>query len=149
VGYTDREEMLRLVKTNNPQLACLKHFELSHPRAESMIQLDGVGNHPNAWFAASMAYHKAQREKDGGGNKDKDKKAEGASQPVRSRARAFAALVGGRGLEGRSRCLLFVFVGLDPQTEAGCWQGAGGESQAETAESAMEVDQDTAMEEAC
>ena len=55
---TDRDEMLRLSKGQHYQLACAKHFEVTHKGSEQIISLDGVGNHPNAWFAASMAYYK-------------------------------------------------------------------------------------------
>lgn len=58
VTVGDRDEMLRLARGQHYQLACAKHFEVSHKGAESLISLDGVGNHPNAWFAASMAYYK-------------------------------------------------------------------------------------------
>lgn len=63
----DRGEMLRLKKSNNFQLACLKHFEVAHPSAMSVpgIEMDNVGNHPNAWFSASMSYHSI---KSGGAN---------------------------------------------------------------------------------
>jgi DNA primase large subunit len=55
----DRGEILRLKRGNNHQLACLKHFEVMHPNALSVpnIDLDNVGNHPNAWFSASVSYH--------------------------------------------------------------------------------------------
>eukprot|EP00970_Alexandrium_tamarense_P018819 scaffold13501_cov303-Alexandrium_tamarense.AAC.1 len=54
-------------KEGNFQLACTKHFEVMHPAATSVegINLDGVGNHPNAWFSASVQYHNA---KNGGGS---------------------------------------------------------------------------------
>lgn len=54
----DRGEILRLKRSNNMQLACLKHFEITHAGAalRSDVDLDNVGNHPNAWFAASVAY---------------------------------------------------------------------------------------------
>lgn len=55
----ERGEILRLKKSNNHQLACLRHFEVTHPNAKSKpdVELDNVGNHPNAWFSASVSYH--------------------------------------------------------------------------------------------
>ena len=55
----ERGDILRLKRTNNYQLACLKHFEIMHPGALSVpnVEMDNVGNHPNAWFSASVSYH--------------------------------------------------------------------------------------------
>lgn len=47
-------------------MACLKHFEITHPGAEAIINMEGVGNHPNAWFAASMAYWREKNSKEKG-----------------------------------------------------------------------------------
>mmetsp|Transcript_14158 Transcript_14158/g.21751 ORF Transcript_14158/g.21751 Transcript_14158/m.21751 type:complete len:499 (-) Transcript_14158:21-1517(-) len=54
----DKEAIMQHKKTKNYNLACVKHFEATHPGALSVpgIQLDGVGNHPNAWFQASTSY---------------------------------------------------------------------------------------------
>ena len=39
------------------QVGCQKHFELTHPDAYGRgVTTDGVGNHPNAWIAASLEY---------------------------------------------------------------------------------------------
>jgi len=40
-------------------LACVKHFEAVHPGYKEVegIQLDEVGNHPNAWFQGSRSYY--------------------------------------------------------------------------------------------
>jgi DNA primase large subunit len=55
----ERGEILRLKQGHNYQLACLRHFEVMHPKATSVkdLDLDNVGNHPNAWFGASVNYH--------------------------------------------------------------------------------------------
>jgi hypothetical protein len=39
----------------------MEHFKVVHPAAASTsnTSVDNVGNHPNAWFHASVAYHKA------------------------------------------------------------------------------------------
>lgn len=77
VGVNDRDEMLRLSRGQHYQLACAKHFEVSHKGAESLISMDGVGNHPNAFFAASMAYYKEL-------NKDKTAPAGGVKRETSS-----------------------------------------------------------------
>lgn len=56
---SDRNEILRLKQTQQYQLACQKHFLFQHPQANasgSGINLENVGNHPNAWFRASLDY---------------------------------------------------------------------------------------------
>jgi hypothetical protein len=41
-----------LMKSGHFQVACRRHFELTHPGANS----GAVGEHPNAWFEASNSY---------------------------------------------------------------------------------------------
>lgn len=57
----DRTAIVTLKKQNQFQLACLKHFDVVHKNAKSTegVSLDNVGNHPNAWFRASVAYKEA------------------------------------------------------------------------------------------
>lgn len=59
MSLADKQQILSLKKNRNYQLACVKHFEVLHPNAASAggVPLDNVGNHPNAWFAASVAYN--------------------------------------------------------------------------------------------
>ena len=97
VGGVEREEMLKLSKGQHYQLACAKHFEVSHKGAESVISLDGVGNHPNAFFAASMAYYK-EKNGGGGGGKEGGKGGESQSSSAGSQASGFSA--GGQGEGG-------------------------------------------------
>ncbi len=57
----DRKAILDLKQSNQYQFACVKHFQVQHPKAESMSPelsqlVDKVGNHPNAWFRASVEY---------------------------------------------------------------------------------------------
>jgi len=53
-----RDGVLKEVRKGAFQVACQRHFEATHPEAYSKgINVDGVGNHPNAWIAASMDYH--------------------------------------------------------------------------------------------
>lgn len=57
----DRASIINLKKSGQFQLACQKHFEVTHPNASSLdISLDNVGNHPNAWFRASVSYHESK-----------------------------------------------------------------------------------------
>ena len=49
-------EILDLKKQKQHQLACVKHFQVTHPNATTDVT--NVGTHPNAWFAASINYHK-------------------------------------------------------------------------------------------
>lgn len=59
---SDRDAIMSLKKDGNFQLACAKQFEVSHPGVRSLegVKLDGVGNHPNAWFKSSISYHNAK-----------------------------------------------------------------------------------------
>lgn len=60
---TDRAAIVSLKKSNQFQLACQKHFEVTHPKAVTMdVPLDNVGNHPNAWFRASVAYQEQTKD---------------------------------------------------------------------------------------
>jgi len=55
----DRAEILNLKQGRHFNLACQKHFDVMHPNAKSVkaIDLTGVGDHPNAWYRASVAYN--------------------------------------------------------------------------------------------
>jgi DNA primase large subunit len=59
----DRSEIMNLKKNKHYNLACQKHFEVMHPNATSVkdVNLSGVGEHPNAWYAASVAYRMAKK----------------------------------------------------------------------------------------
>ncbi|KAL3784419.1 hypothetical protein HJC23_001303 [Cyclotella cryptica] len=61
-SVAEREAILKLKRDGNAQLACAKHFEVVHPGASGVesVSLDGVGNHPNAWFTASRKYYEAK-----------------------------------------------------------------------------------------
>lgn len=55
----ERKDLVNTAKElNSPQVACQKHFFIQHPEAKnnSNMNLDNVGNHPNAWFRASLEY---------------------------------------------------------------------------------------------
>ena len=57
-------------RDGNFQLACARHFEAAHPGASSLggaVNLDGVGNHPDAWFSSSVSYRNTKSGKAGGG----------------------------------------------------------------------------------
>lgn len=67
----DRAAIMNLKKSSQFQLACQKQFEVQHPKAATMdVPLENVGNHPNAWFRASVAYHDKLNE--GGGDMKTD-----------------------------------------------------------------------------
>jgi hypothetical protein len=54
-------DVVMLAKSGNYQLACQKHFDITHPGHSAMAEVqgsDGVANHPNQWFQASVRYHK-------------------------------------------------------------------------------------------
>ena len=61
-GVAERESIMKLKREGNPNLACTRHFEIMHPNAGSVdgVSLEGVGNHPNAWFSASKKYYEAK-----------------------------------------------------------------------------------------
>lgn len=66
----DVHDIVKLAKSSNYQLACQKHFDVTHP---GHLEMDlGVGeggavsNHPNMWYQTSVKYHRA---KSGGGQK--------------------------------------------------------------------------------
>ena len=62
----DRNEIMKLKQSHQYQLACVKQFEIQHQKYSSSSSssnaiidtsmLDNVGNHPNAWFRASIYY---------------------------------------------------------------------------------------------
>ena len=52
---SDIDAICDSMASKNFGIACRRHFEASHPGAES----DGVGNHPNAWYEASVAHKMA------------------------------------------------------------------------------------------
>lgn len=45
-------------------MACLKHFEVTHPDHNKMpeFRVDGIADHPNQWFRASITYHKLKQQ---------------------------------------------------------------------------------------
>ena len=56
---SDRADIINEKKKGNFTVACQKHFTAVHPQSSgSGVDLSGVGNHPNAWYAASVAYNK-------------------------------------------------------------------------------------------
>ncbi len=57
-----RQDIMKLKLSNQFQLACMKQFEIQHPKFQDPTvvidtsMLNDVGNHPNSWFRASV-YH--------------------------------------------------------------------------------------------
>ncbi len=61
-GTVDRDVIVSHKRDRHYQLACARHFKAVHPGATlfgGMVNLNGVGNHLNAWFTASVSYHNA------------------------------------------------------------------------------------------
>ena len=55
--------MMGHVDRKNYQVACSMHFQFAHPNASIVLaagDMEGVGNHPNAWYRASMKYKQHQ-----------------------------------------------------------------------------------------
>jgi Eukaryotic and archaeal DNA primase, large subunit len=73
----DRKAIVNLQKAKHYNLACLEHFKVMHPNAETMegLVVDNVGNHPNAWFRASLAY----KEHETGGRNTEEETEKGAA----------------------------------------------------------------------
>ena len=63
------DEVITLLKGSHFQLACQKVFTLSHPGHLG----DGVGNHPNGYFEASVAYMREKKEKESGGKRERER----------------------------------------------------------------------------
>lgn len=61
LGISDQKEILAEQESHHYQLACMKHFKIVHPELHAFrdSSLDHVGNHPNAWFKASVEYTKS------------------------------------------------------------------------------------------
>lgn len=60
MGIKDQKNIMTQLQSHQYQLACMEHFKAAHPANNvSAAQVDNVGNHPNAWFHASVAYSKA------------------------------------------------------------------------------------------
>lgn len=70
LGLPEVKEIVTLAKHGpggaanaaNYQLACQKHFDLTHPNHLNIpdIRSESVANHPNQWFQASLGYHRAK-----------------------------------------------------------------------------------------
>lgn len=61
VSSQQQKAIIAQQQSHNYQLACVEHFKVTHPNAEryTEAEIDNLGNHPNAWFKASIAYEKA------------------------------------------------------------------------------------------
>ena len=60
---SEQQLVLGKAKERNYQIACQRHFEFAHKKKTAngtkvVANLDGVGNHPNAFFKASRLYHR-------------------------------------------------------------------------------------------
>uniref|UniRef100_A0A7S3H1X7 DNA primase large subunit n=1 Tax=Spumella elongata TaxID=89044 RepID=A0A7S3H1X7_9STRA len=61
----DVTEIAALAKSSNYQIACQRHFDVTHPGHLNNPELksDAVANHPNLWFQTSVNYHKLKNGK--------------------------------------------------------------------------------------
>jgi len=81
INGADREKIMVHVKKQAFQVACQRHFEVTHPNAHARgVNTDGVGNHPNAWTSASVEYHHGGDKATAAASMDKSGKA--ASEPA-------------------------------------------------------------------
>jgi DNA primase large subunit len=57
----NQKTIVAQLQSHQYQLACVEHFKAVNPisTTTSGAQVDNVGNHPNAWFHASVAHSKA------------------------------------------------------------------------------------------
>mmetsp|Transcript_21060 Transcript_21060/g.46787 ORF Transcript_21060/g.46787 Transcript_21060/m.46787 type:complete len:289 (-) Transcript_21060:58-924(-) len=61
LGAGDVTEITGLAKNSHYQLACQKHFDVTHPGHLGMnIQSGMEANHPNQWMSTSVNYHKVK-----------------------------------------------------------------------------------------
>lgn len=64
ISGAQKESIFAPLRKGHFQVACQRHFEVTHPGAAGRgVNLDGVGNHPNSWTAASMEYHRDDADK--------------------------------------------------------------------------------------
>ena len=57
----ETQDIVTTAKSGHFQIACLKHFEITHPGHQNMdlgSGSSGFMEHPNQWFKASVQYHK-------------------------------------------------------------------------------------------
>jgi len=57
LSNADSSEIKSLAKSSQYQLACQRHFDVTHP---GHTITESVANHPNLWFQSSTAYHRAK-----------------------------------------------------------------------------------------
>ena len=63
IGGRDLNDIVEKVKGSHYQVACQKHFDVTHPGHEKLDGFTGgdvVANHPNAWLQASISYEKVK-----------------------------------------------------------------------------------------
>jgi len=61
VSSSDTQDIVSKVHSGDYQIACLRHFEVTHEGANT----SDVGNHPNGWFEASIRHHNPASDVDG------------------------------------------------------------------------------------
>ena len=67
LSFQERDELVKLAGERKYQVACLRHFELTHKDyVARKINVDNLGNHPNAWARASIQYYNYNKEQNEG-----------------------------------------------------------------------------------
>ncbi len=86
LGSDEVNSIVKFKSEGHYQLACMKHFDISHPGHGAMDIGDGAyANHPNSWYQASIKYHRTKNGLPIDGS-DPDKKEEGKEEGVNSAA---------------------------------------------------------------
>lgn len=67
IPTSDVKDMMELKASGHYQLACQRHFDVTHPDHKNygIKNADGAANHPNGWYLASTSYAKAKAEASG------------------------------------------------------------------------------------
>merc|ERR1711871_704304 len=61
LGSGEVNSIVKLKSEGHYQLACMKHFDITHPGHGAMEIGDGAyANHPNSWYQASVKYHRVK-----------------------------------------------------------------------------------------
>ena len=62
ISTNDTKDIVETAKKQGHyQVACQKHFDITHPNHQQMDGLENnfnVANHPNQWYQVSVNYHK-------------------------------------------------------------------------------------------
>ena len=76
ISLNETQDIVTTAKQGHYQIACLKHFEVTHPGHQGMdlgSGSQGFMEHPNQWFKASVQYHKIKSGTAAGSNMNTNK----------------------------------------------------------------------------